>query len=60
MSEIMAAISAKRRYRIQAVILCPKLFSSRISRSVALELEKPKYRRIGISLESIGIEEMDP
>jgi hypothetical protein len=46
------------RFVIIATVECPRLFVRQIPRKLALELEKPKYRRLGIRLESIEIEGM--
>jgi hypothetical protein len=44
------------RYAVTAIVEAPRVFATMIPRKLALELEKPKYRRLGITLESVEIE----
>jgi hypothetical protein len=47
------------RYAITAIVSCPRLIiASQIPRKLALELEKPRYRRWGVSLESCDMTEV--
>ena len=46
------------RFAITAIVICPRMLSSQIPRRLALELEKPRYRRLGIILESCDMAEV--
>jgi hypothetical protein len=43
---------------IYTIVSCPRLIVSQIPRKLALELEKPRYRRWGVRLESCETAEM--
>lgn len=49
----MQRVRMMPRYAITAIVSCPRLVASQIPRRLALELEKPRYRRWRIRLESI-------
>ena len=46
------------RFAITAIVICSRMLSSQIPRRLALELEKPRYRRLGIILESCDMAEV--
>lgn len=43
---------------ISARVTSPRIFAAQIPRKLSLELEKPRYRRMGIILEQISVEEL--
>ena len=46
------------RFVITATVSCPRIVASQIPRKLALELEKPRYRRWGVVLETCDMEEV--
>ena len=45
-------------FAITAIVSCPRVIASQIPRKLTLELEKPRYRRWGVRLESCELEEV--
>jgi len=45
------------RYAITAIVSCSRIVASNVPRSLALELEKPRYRHL-VKLESIDYKEL--
>lgn len=46
------------RFAITAIVSSPRILAAQIPRKLSLELEKPRYRRLGITLESCDMAEV--
>ena len=46
------------RYTITATVSCPRIIAGHIPRKLCLELEKPRYRRWGLVLETVDMKEV--